>query len=357
MKRNPFKPGAGHTPPVLVGRDRDIADFTDGLDSGPGGKFRLIRVTGARGMGKTVLLTAFTHIAENRGWAVVRESASQGLLPRLLIKLQSDYIREPHSLSCDPAAFADAMRGKLLEVEAQGNGLLIEIDEVQAADKDEMAVISNAVRVMHCERRNYALVFAGLPSMSAKWLDDESVTFLRDAKTHWLDDIPLPDVSGAFSKTFHDSGMMLSDMPLRMATEATYGYPYMIQLVGYYIWSAAQHAHPDIPEVDETDAKTGITKALSRLYGTVHEPELQFLPAIDKAYLLAMAQDDGPSSTSTIAARMGGNASADLSRKRLLAGQVIKDFGSDRLDFVIPYMREYLRENETHIRMISEPLG
>lgn len=172
-----------------------------------------------------------------------------------------------------------------------------------------------------------------------------------------MDDIPLPEVSAAFSKTFHDAVMILSDMPLRMATEATYGYPYMIQLVGYYIWSAARRSHPDMPEVDENDAKKGIAKALSRLYGTVHEPELQFLPAMDRAYLLSMAQDDGPSSTSVIAERLDGNASAELSRKRLLAGRVIKDFGSDRVDFIIPYMREYLRENETHIRMTSEPLG
>ena len=249
------------------------------------------------------------------------------------------------------------MRRKLTELEEHGSGLLLEIDEAQAADKDDMAVISHTIQEMTGESRNYALVYAGLPSMYSRWLNDESATFLRDEETHWLDDVPLPEVSASLSKTFHDSGMMLSDMPLRMATEATYGYPYLIQLVGYYVWSASRRAHPDMPEVDETDARNGITKAMSRLYATVHEPELQFLPAIDRAYLSAMAQDDGPSSTSTIATRMGRKASAELSRKRLLAGQVIKDFGSDRLDFVIPYMREYLRDHEAYIRMISEPLG
>ncbi|WP_274518536.1 hypothetical protein [Bifidobacterium stellenboschense] len=41
--------------------------------------------------------------------------------------------------------------------------------------------------------------------------------------------------------------------------------------------------------------------ALSRLGDTVHGPELDGLSAVDKTYLLAMAQDDGPASTSVVA--------------------------------------------------------
>ena len=356
MSHNPFKPGAGHTPPMLIGREKELEDFTAGIDKGPGASSRLMLITGPRGVGKTVLLTEFANAAERHGWEIIRESASKGLLARLLIRLQPDSIRESNP-NFNASDFTDAMRRNLAELEEQRLGLLLEIDEVQAVDKDDMEVISHTIQEMTGESRNYALVYAGLPSMYSRWINNESATFLRNAETHWLDDVPLSEVLAAFSKTFHDSGMRLSDMPLRMATEATYGYPYMIQLVGYYIWSAAQHSHSDMPEVDEPDARKGIAKALSRLYATVHEPELQFLPAIDKAYLLAMAQDDGPSSTSSISERLDGNASADLSRKRLMDGQVIKDFGSDRVDFIIPYMREYLRENETHIRMISEPLG
>ena len=46
---NPFKPTAGMTPPVLVGRSSVLDDFTDGLDEGAGAPGRLMRITGPRG--------------------------------------------------------------------------------------------------------------------------------------------------------------------------------------------------------------------------------------------------------------------------------------------------------------------
>ena len=50
---NPFKPSAGHLPPVLIGRDMVLADFEEGIDNGSGAPGRLMRITGARGVGKT----------------------------------------------------------------------------------------------------------------------------------------------------------------------------------------------------------------------------------------------------------------------------------------------------------------
>ncbi|RKW98254.1 ATP-binding protein, partial [Corynebacterium diphtheriae] len=38
---NPFKPSAGSTPPVLVGRGQVLEDFRDALDDGPGAPGRL----------------------------------------------------------------------------------------------------------------------------------------------------------------------------------------------------------------------------------------------------------------------------------------------------------------------------
>lgn len=64
---NPFKPTAGMNPPELIGRDAILDDFTDALDNGPGSPERLMRVSGVRGVGKTVLLNAMGgHCARPR---------------------------------------------------------------------------------------------------------------------------------------------------------------------------------------------------------------------------------------------------------------------------------------------------
>ena len=77
---NPFKPSAGSTPPVLVGRSDQLAAVAEGFDDGPGAPGRLTIFTGARGVGKTVMLNAVDDLALERGWRFVDETATPGLL-------------------------------------------------------------------------------------------------------------------------------------------------------------------------------------------------------------------------------------------------------------------------------------
>lgn len=86
--RNPFKPTAGKMPPVLVGRDKVVNDFVEGLYEGEGAPGRLMRITGPRGSGKTVLLSELAKIAEDQGWLVVNAAGSDELLGFLSRKLR-----------------------------------------------------------------------------------------------------------------------------------------------------------------------------------------------------------------------------------------------------------------------------
>ncbi|PJM77591.1 ATP-binding protein [Bifidobacterium felsineum] len=379
---NPFKPTAGRMPPLLIGRDAIIDDFEEGLDDGPGAPGRLMRVTGARGVGKTVILTEFGRIAKARKWEVIDETASEGLAQRLLNRLAPDKPSVNLSLKPSvsiaglggislgeasvsskqmPLTLRAAMGQRLDALERKNAGLLVTIDEAQAADRSDMVAIATAVQHLIREERNIAFVFAGLPSIASKWLNDEVLTFLRRAQAEQLGDIPLQDVRDAFEDTFEDSGIAIEGKALDMAAKATEGYPFMIQLVGYHIWRIAYRRSrnidskkPDAITVTEQDTEQGIANALSRLGDAVHGPELDGLSPIDKTYLLAMAQDDGPSSTSTVAERMGKDvAYANIYRTRLIDAQVIKDMGYGKVDFAIPYLRQYLREHAAYIRMNS----
>ncbi len=375
-KMNPFKPSAGHVPPVLIGRDMVLADFEEGLDNGSGAPGRLMRVTGARGIGKTVILAEFKRMAEQRGWQVISETASAGMARRLLDRLRPK--QRSFSFSFEPSVsvmnvggslggihyektqlpltLREAMGLRLDELEKHGGGLLVTIDEAQAAERSDMVAIATASQHLTSEDRNIAFVFAGLPSMSSKWLNDDVMTFLRRAQPERLGDVPLTAVSQALADTFDSTGIPLVGEPLRIATHATAGYPFMIQLVGYHIWHRARrrtaNMKGDAVAVTVEDAELGVADALSRLGDTVHGPELDGLSPIDKTYLLAMAQDDGPSSTSVIAERMGKDVKyAGIYRMRLLEAQVIEEKGYGKVDFAIPYLREYLREHAAYIRM------
>src|SRR4051794_41889136 len=82
-RRSPFRPSFGPTPPLVAGRDAVVAEFADALDTGPGARGRACLFTGNRGIGKTVMLNEAEATAKERGWLVVSETATRGLLRRL----------------------------------------------------------------------------------------------------------------------------------------------------------------------------------------------------------------------------------------------------------------------------------
>lgn len=76
--RNPYRPGVGTPPPFLADRDAQLRRFSRYLDDFPEVR-RNVRVTGLRGVGKTVLLKEYRKEAKDLGWVVIRRDVS----PRL----------------------------------------------------------------------------------------------------------------------------------------------------------------------------------------------------------------------------------------------------------------------------------
>jgi hypothetical protein len=65
---------------------------------------------------------------------------------------------------------------------------------------------------------------------------------------------------------------------------------------------------------------------------------------MDRAYLVAMSADDGPSRTGEVARRLNRSPQyAGVYRQRLLEAGLIVEAGRGRVAFVMPAMRDYLR--------------
>jgi len=74
------------------------------------------------------------------------------------------------------------------------------------------------------------------------------------------------------------------------------------------------------------------------------------LSDVDKTYLLKMAEDDGPSRTSDIAARLGVSGQyANVYRDRLIAASVVSPTGRGYVDFAVPFLRSWLREHAASV--------
>jgi hypothetical protein len=364
---NPFKPTFGASPPVLAGRDRQIADFADALDDGPGAAGRATLYTGARGSGKTVMLNAIEDEARSRGWLVVSETANENLvetltrsrLPALLREIDPDAVTrrlthldlpvvkggvsletvEAHAMTMDLRAQVSLITDLLAENQT---GLLLTVDEIGPGQTDQLRQLAIVIQHAFREDRQLAFAGAGLSSAVSDLLNDEVLTFLRRADRHELGSVDLESVRRAIQEPVEQAGRSFQPGALEVMADGTGGYPFLIQLVGSQCW----RVRPGGKRITKADAESGTRRAHLRLGSLVHEPALKGLSDIDKSYLLKMAEDDGDSRTSEIAKRLGTSVGyAGVYRDRLIAHGLIEARGRGYVGFTLPYLREYLRDH------------
>ncbi len=372
MPANPFKPTAGKMPPILIGREDVIADFSEGLANGAGAPGRLMLVSGQRGFGKTVLLTELARIAEANGWITVRETAAQGMCDRIVHALEG---KGPQVTgvdlgpSLDIAGVAGASVGRVsvslpssLDIRAvvakrfkhvePGKGVLFTIDETQAARRDELVAIATAVQhiiadqdmtsASDAEKRGVAFVFAGLPSVVDDLVNDEVLTFLRRAMRQDLGPIMIPDVRNAYQQSVSDAGMHIEQDVALAAARASLGYPYLVQLVGYYMWQSARRRRSET--IDGGDVEQAAADAGLAFQDAVCAPAYKGLTGAQRSFLGVMAQDwPHPSKVSDVAKRAGKSRSwASKYRESLIRAHMIEPLGDGMVGYAIPYLGDYL---------------
>ena len=379
MARNPFTPTFGVSPPLLVGRSDLLEDFVDALEEGPGAPGRMTLYTGARGTGKTVMLNEVEDLARQQGWRVISETATEGLvnrlvrehLPALLSEIDPEGVKSKVTGVNAPMGFggvtwessemhevSPAIRTQLTAacdlLAVNGAGLLLTLDEIHHQVVPELRTVATVLQHLVREEREIAFVGAGLPSAVSAVLNDEVLTFLRRADRHSLGPVTLPEVATAITEPIERSERGIGPELASRAAEATGGYPFLIQLVGYHIW----RQQPRQRDISEDDVAAGIVAARRRLGSLVHEPALADLPGVARTFLLAMAHDDGPSRMSDIGSRLKVDANyASQYRLRLIASELIEPAGHGRVDFTMPYLRDYLREHAALDSQRELPLG
>lgn len=378
MATNPFKPTAGKMPPVLIGRQGIIDDFAEGIDNGAGAPGRLMLITGQRGYGKTVMLTELGRVAESRGWGVISETASEGLCGRLIEALADKGVRL-RGLSLTPtigvpgvtaslggASFSAAEQGALTlrdAIEARlkklpaGKGIAFTIDEAQAASMEDMVALATALQhvirdedmrnVSDAEKHGVAFVFAALPSLMDELLHERVLTFLRRSAQRNLADVSIPDVRLAYMETVADSGKSITDDVALEAARLSDGYPYMIQLVGYYMWRSAELRGSRLIEVE--DVRRGVEDATWAFGDAVCAPLIDGLTTAQRLFVDAMVRDyPEPARTSDVEKRVRRSASwVSKYRASLIKERVIEPAGYGRVRLAVPHLGDYLR-NRTH---------
>jgi hypothetical protein len=365
--QNPFHASFGVSPPLLVGRDDVLDDFTEALAEGPGSAGRATLYTGARGTGKTVMLNAVEDRAREQGWLVISETATTGFisritqqhLPRLLAEFDPEAVRRrlagvtaPLNLGAVTWQTIEAhvvqagLRNQLEMLTdllaAKGTGILVTLDEIHRNQIDELRELATSVQHAFREGRELAFVGAGLAATVSDTLNDDVLTFLRRAERYTLGSVARGDVARGFREPIESAGRTISDEALQIMIDGARGYPFLLQLVGAHAWRAT----PDEPEITVEDATRGVARARHRLGVLIHEPALASVSDVDKDFLIAMAQDDGPSKMADVQQRLDVDINyASQYRLRLIAAELIQSTRRGYVDFALPYLRDYLRDH------------
>lgn len=357
--RNPFTPTFGIVPPFLAGCDDLLDSFDVAFGNGVGGPYLCTLLIGPRGSGKTALLSRIGDEAREHGWIVVDAVAEKGMLEDIIQHAKSDaseVVEKPTSRRLSGVSLGDVvgleweidtpeapswrmrMEALLSELAQKGIGLLITVDEVNV-DVEEMVRLVSAYQLFVRNGFNVALVMAGLPAHVTNLIGDGRVSFLRRARQRHLGTIPAGDVSRAFRKTVERGGKRIGDDALEVAVEAAQGFPYMMQLVGYFMWAESDEA----VRISRADAQRGSEAAKEDFRVGVLERTWREMSKGDRTFAVAMLPDDGDSTLTEVAKRMGrGTNYASTYKKRLMNQGVIGERAGDTFDFDIPLMRDYL---------------
>lgn len=361
---NPFTPTFGTVPLYMAGRDKILDDMKKAFRNWKNNPNITSIFIGPRGCGKTAMLSAAGDLARNEGWIVVDISAYEGMLEDIYAKI-TDQAEELFptqkkavlkeikikniGLSFEPAVPESDKPGWRIRMERLADqlcetnvGLVITVDEVLPIP--EMVELVSEYQIMHRRGNKISLLMAGLPKYVDDLLNDRSVSFLRRARRHMLGKVSDEEASKAIAGTMKSGGKIIEGNPLEEAVKAADGFPYMIQLVGYYIFEESGNSKKITPD----EAEQGISDSIDEFENGVLYNTFADLSDTDIVFLYAMLEDRNGSRLSDIAKRMNKtNGYAYTYKVRLQRAGVI-DEKNKILSFALPFFREYVEKQKAY---------
>ena len=273
---NPFKPGAGHMPPYLAGRQSEKEEFAKLISQTT--ILENLVLTGLRGVGKTVLLDVFKPIAQTNGWFWVGTDLSeaatlneQNISTRLLTDLsvltssivigqeeqqsigftkntetQTQYLNfqtligiyeQTPGLPGDKLKHVLELVWTILKSGANFKGIVFAYDEAQNltdhTDKDQfpLSLLLDTFQSIQKKDIPFMLALTGLPTLFPKLV--ESRTFSeRMFRVMFLDKLDDDSVKEAIKKPLENyQDMFLSDQSIDQIVKLSGGYPYFVQFI------------------------------------------------------------------------------------------------------------------------------
>lgn len=360
---SPFNPGYGKQPLVFGGHEREVEELTDVFDTLDFGENHSVLVSGLRGAGKTSMLTVLQDAARERGWLVISDDASAGLMDRVMrttIPNIVDSLQQPAKARLKSlkvwefgadweyvARERDSeplLRNDLIALSnaVEHGGVLITIDEVSSSRTRLHELARFALEIQHAltAGADLMVVFAGVKVDLEELLKQEHLTYLRRSRDLDFRRLDPLETKRVLAETARIGGRSIDADALDRLASIAQGYPYLIQLAGDYAWRHNRRA--GAISLDDADYALGLavkavqSRVISRVYDDLSES--------DKKFVRAMAHDEGRTRISDVMSRMGvSNQYVQVYKRRLIASGYVQQAGRGYVSFSLPYLDQYLK--------------
>lgn len=339
---NPFTTTFGIEPSNYISRNKESEKIISEFSSDNPSNYVYI-ITGLRGSGKTVLLSAIAnHFMNEKDWIVVDPGPKDNILENVASeiyetgKVKKVFLKNEFSFSFhgitfsiegnEPVSSVNTLLKKMLQyIKKKGKRVLITIDEVD--NSEQMKVFIQAYQSLI--RLNYPvmLLMTGLYDNISKLQENKSLTFLYRAPKIYLEPLNI----GAIASSYRNYLNVCFDSSIELA-KLTKGYAYAYQVLGYLLYPTESKKINEkiIGEYDQYLAEYVYDKIYSEL-------------SIKEQKILLSIPNNQPVKMSKLAELSSTDAkSLSVYRDRLIRKGLIYSPSYGYVEFVLPRFFEYL---------------
>ena len=390
-RRNPYTPNAGAKPPVLVGRENELEEFDvllHRLESGYTEKSLI--VVGLRGVGKTVLLGEFRHLALEREWNVVEIEVSKWDDAQFRRSIARELRRVLHSISARSkwteklSGAIGALRSFTLKVDPEGHltvgldgnasvgvadsgdldadlsdllvgvgeaarehdtGVVLLLDELHFLTRPQMEALIAAVHKTVQRSLPITAAAAGLPQIHELVGDAKSYAerLFKFPSIGRLDD---SDAREVLREPARRLDVNFGDAALDLGLGFSEGYPYFLQEFGEAAWDLASGS-----SIDGMDALRAKLVVQEKLDSGFFNLRLERTTELQKAYLRAMSELGPDAQLASRVADLLQRTSSECgpTRKQLIDKGLLYATEHGYAAFTVPGFDEYLKRAIPHL--------
>ena len=337
--KNPYTVVFGIKPTEYVDRLKQMETVVSDLTEG---NQRVFMLTGVRGSGKTVFMTAVkSTFLDRKDWEVVELSTETDMLTGLVDKLSykeklSELFKKAHinlsvfgldvGIGGEPIRNSEVALTRMLETMKKHNrNLLVLVDEV--IDNKAVREFASVYQILIRDNLPINLIMTGLYENIDDLQNEKNLTFLHRAPKLRLSPLSIGTMAASYQRNLDIS----SDESIRLA-QMTRGYSYAFQVLGYCMWE------------NGGDREAATVRLKQYLEEYVYDKIWSELSEKDKKVLDAISRtESGKVKDIRDSLGMESNEFSPYKKRLIRKGVIEEENGYARLS--LPLFDEYVKEN------------